>query len=288
MGCGGPPQANMMLTETQSSFTTAEADPEVARFAPVAFQEAEEAVVRAQNAWGRGAEKAEVDHLAYIAQQRIKIAQARAARNAAQAEIETARTERQQVVLEARAVEAEAAQAEAERERAEANAARLEAERQREQAEAARAAAEAALTRAQELADRVNELEAELTNRGLVLTLSDVLFDVGEATLKPAATRTVDQLVTFLGEYPRRNVLIEGFTDATGSDAFNQGLSQRRADAVQAALTARGIAANRIQTRGFGEQFPKASNATDAGRQQNRRVEIIISDETGNIPTRTE
>ncbi|MDX1531810.1 MAG: OmpA family protein [Rhodothermales bacterium] len=164
--------------------------------------------------------------------------------------------------------------------------AQREAERQRAEAEAARAAAEAALARAQELAQQVNELEAELTRRGLVLTLGDVLFDTGQATLKPGADRTVNALVTFLNENPERSVLIEGFTDEVGSEASNLDLSQRRADAVRAALVERGIAGTRIRTRGYGEAYPVASNATAAGRQQNRRVEIVISDPQGEIPER--
>ena len=271
-GCGGPPKANLRLTEARDAYAEAADDPVIASNAPVALQEAEEALNRAITVWQDQEGTEVVDHYAYVARQRVRIAREIAAARAAEKEVEQVRNERQQVVLEARAAEAERAQREAERQRAE--------------AEAARAAAEAALARAQELAQQVNELEAELTRRGLVLTLGDVLFDTGQATLKPGADRTVNALVTFLNENPERSVLIEGFTDEVGSEASNLDLSQRRADAVRAALVERGIAGTRIRTRGYGEAYPVASNATAAGRQQNRRVEIVISDPQGEIPER--
>jgi outer membrane protein OmpA-like peptidoglycan-associated protein len=274
VGCGGPPRANATLTEAREAYSEAANNPDIVSSAPVALQEAEEALRRAVNAWEDDDNADEVTHYAYIARQRVRIAEQRARLNTAQREVEQVRNERQQVVLEARAAEAERAQRIAEAERA--------------RAEAARAAAEAALARANELAAQVNELEAELTKRGLVLTLGDVLFDTGQASLKPGAARTVDALVTFLNENPERNVLIEGFTDSVGSDEFNLGLSQRRADAVRTALVERGIAGTRIRTRGYGEAYPVAGNETPAGRQQNRRVEIVISDPQGDIPERTQ
>jgi outer membrane protein OmpA-like peptidoglycan-associated protein len=121
-----------------------------------------------------------------------------------------------------------------------------------------------------------------------VLTLGDVLFDVGKSELKTGGLRAIDELARFLGEYPQRVVLIEGFTDSSGSDETNLALSQRRADAVRSALIERGVTAERVRTRGYGETFPKASNDTPAGRQLNRRVEVVISDETGVIPERTQ
>ena len=265
-GCGGPPRANPALTEARDAYSTAANDPAIVSNAPVALQEAEEALRRAMIVWEENEDADDVTHYAYLARQRVRIAEQVAKLNASQKEVEQARNERQQVVLEARAAEAERAQREA---------------------EAARAEAEAALTRANELASQVDDLEAELTRRGLVLTLGDVLFDTGQATLKSGAERTIGALVTFLNENPERNVLIEGFTDSVGSDELNLGLSQRRADAVRTALVERGIAGTRIRTHGYGKSFPVASNDTPAGRQQNRRVEIVISDPGGTIPERT-
>ncbi|MBN2733197.1 MAG: DUF4398 and OmpA-like domain-containing protein [Balneolaceae bacterium] len=279
VGCAGTPDTNPMVQQAQTNYQQTESDTLVAKHAPVALKEAKEAVTQAQSALKSGKDEAVVNHKAYIAQQRIKIAEQTALLNAAQDEVERAETERQKVLIQARQAEAEAAERRAEM-------AQEEAEQKKAEAEAAKEAAMAAQQRAEELAERVNELEAELTERGLVLTLGDVLFDVDEATLKPGGQRAVTELTGFLREYPERSVLIEGHTDNTGSDSYNQGLSEDRANTVRQALIANGIAPERIRSVGLGEQYPVASNNTSGGRQQNRRVEVIISDESGEIPDR--
>ena len=116
-----------------------------------------------------------------------------------------------------------------------------------------------------------------------MLTLGDVLFDTGQASLKPGAGTTVDRLAQFMGDYPERSVRIEGHTDSVGSDETNQALSERRAVAVRDALVALGVDAGRIMTIGYGEARPIASNDTPAGRLQNRRIEIVVSDEQGSF-----
>lgn len=110
-----------------------------------------------------------------------------------------------------------------------------------------------------------------------MLTLGDVLFDSGQAELKAGAFSTIDRLATFMRENPERTLVVEGYTDSVGSDAYNLSLSQRRADAVRAALLARGIDGSRITKSGMGKANPVAGNDTAAGRQRNRRVEIVIS-----------
>jgi outer membrane protein OmpA-like peptidoglycan-associated protein len=142
-------------------------------------------------------------------------------------------------------------------------------------------AAAAAEERNRELQRELEDLQAKETDRGLVLTLGDVLFDSGQATLKAGAATTVDRLAQFMRDYPERSVRIEGHTDAAGSDDANQGLSERRAQAVREALTERGLEATRIGAVGYGEARPIADNETAAGRQQNRRVEIVVSDAQG-------
>jgi outer membrane protein OmpA-like peptidoglycan-associated protein len=124
----------------------------------------------------------------------------------------------------------------------------------------------------------VSELKARQTERGWVLTLTnDLLFDTGKATLKPGGKRAVEKLAQFMREHPDRDISIEGFTDSSGPDDVNRSLSERRAEAVKQALVARGVETNRIDARGYGQAFPVASNDTPAGRQLNRRVEIIIN-----------
>ena len=135
-------------------------------------------------------------------------------------------------------------------------------------------------------AQRVDSLEAQLadlkvqkTERGLVLTLGDVLFDTGQATLKSGAYGTLDRLATALRDKSGRKVLIEGHTDNVGSDESNKGLSERRAQSVQSALMQRDVARSQITAMGKGENFPIASNDSADGRQSNRRVELIFTED---------
>jgi outer membrane protein OmpA-like peptidoglycan-associated protein len=154
-----------------------------------------------------------------------------------------------------------------------------EAERQQVLAEARNREAEAARMRADSLEQELKDLKAQKTERGLVLTLGDVLFDTGQATLKPGAYATIDRLANALKEDPARKVMIEGHTDSVGSDDYNQRLSENRAQSVQSALMQRGVAPDQITALGKGESTPVASNDNAAGRQQNRRVELIFTED---------
>jgi outer membrane protein OmpA-like peptidoglycan-associated protein len=135
---------------------------------------------------------------------------------------------------------------------------------------------QAAEAQADQLRRQLASLQAQPTERGIVLTVGDVLFDVGQATLKPGAVNEIVRLAQFLQENPERRVSIEGHTDSTGSVNTNLVLSQRRAEAVADTLVAAGVPRQRIVASGLGPDFPVASNATAAGRQQNRRVEVVI------------
>lgn len=265
--CGGPPANNPLLKKAESAYREAEADSLVVVKAPVALKEAEEALDKSRMLMENGEDPLLVEHYAYIARQKVAIARETARLNAAQDEVEQAETRRQRVLIEARRAEAERAE-----------------KRAREAIEEARKER----MKSEELADRLKELEARPTERGMVLTLGDVLFDFNKANLKPGGLKVVDRLASFMGEYPNRNVQIEGYTDSIGSSEYNENLSLRRALAVQQALVNRGISTNRISVRGYGEQFPVASNETEAGRQRNRRVEIVISDRDGNITGRNQ
>lgn len=266
IGCGGPPENNPLLQEAKSSFQKAENDSLIVTNAPVALKEAEEALQRSQQLKEEDADEELVSHHAYISKQKVAIARETAELNAAQDEVERAETQRQQVLIEARKAEALAAE---------------------KRAEAALAEAQKVREEAKQMAKRIDELEAQQTERGLVLTLGDVLFDFDKATLKSGGQRAANNLARFLREYPERNVMIEGFTDIIGPADYNQNLSRRRANAVRQELLNQGISASRIRIRGYGEQYPVTSNNTEAGRQQNRRVEVIISDKDGRIDERT-
>jgi outer membrane protein OmpA-like peptidoglycan-associated protein len=233
--------------------------------APAELQKAVQAMEQADAAWARGDAGAEVDHLAYLAQQRVGIARAVASQRVSEASVANAGQLRDQARLSARTQEADMAHADASLARGQAN-----------DAEARNAA----------LALELKNLHAKPTNRGMVITLSDVLFDTDQSQLKPDGREQLDRLATFLKTYPERKALIEGFTDNVGSNAHNEGLSHRRAEAVKSALMDRGIAMDRIGTQAYGEANPVAGNDSAVGRQLNRRVEIVLSDETGRISMR--
>lgn len=293
-------QENPTLNSARDVFINVQSDPNVNRYAPLELQEAKVAVENAQRSWESGNDAAEVDHLAYLARQKSLIAGEVAAMKLADNQLVNASAERNRVLLAARTKEAEKSLSQAEIARREAETQRLSAEEQRRvaedamkqaqqraaEAEKARQEALAEAERARKLEAQVADLEARQTERGLVLTLGDVLFDTGKSDLKAGAYLTIEKLAAFLKEYPARRVQIEGFTDSVGSDEYNLGLSIRRAEAVRNALYGRGIALDRIQYRGYGKMYPVAGNDTAAGRQRNRRVEIIISDEKGLIPDR--
>ncbi|PKO73685.1 MAG: flagellar motor protein MotB [Betaproteobacteria bacterium HGW-Betaproteobacteria-17] len=219
--------------------------------------------------------QAEVDE----ARRQAAIAQQTAEQQAAALAAASAQAQRDEALIAARQAELEAA-------RQQALIAQQAAEQKAAALEAARAQAERDQAMIAQQEQQLRELDAKQTDRGMVITLGDVLFSVNKAELSPGGVRNVQKLADFLNQYPQRKVLIEGHTDSTGRRSINQPLSERRADAVRTALVGMGISSDRIQTRGYADTYPVASNNTAAGRQLNRRVEIILSDDSGNIVPR--
>lgn len=279
-GCGGPRQ-NAMLEEAREAYATAQNDPQVLREAQLELKRAGDALRKAEELQREDAHEEDVTHHAYLAKQRVAVAQETAQLKGAQQAIEQAGAQRQEILLQARNREVEAA-----RRQAEATQRQLEsAQSQAQELESLRQRAE----RADELQARLSELEAmssQQTARGIVLTMPGVLFDVDKAELKAGAERSLDQLAQVLQENPDRSILVEGFTDSTGPEEYNRKLSEERAAAVREALVQRGVNPERIEIRGHGEDYPVASNATPAGRQMNRRVEIVISTTDDSISRR--
>lgn len=350
--CSMQPEKNSALEEARSGYSAAQSNPDVTNLAAIELQQAGKAMDKANDAQSKREDSKTVDHLAYLAKQRVAIAQETAKQKAAELAVANASTERDKVRLEVRTAEADAAkqQMATAQEAAKLNAdelavanadiergkVRLEtqmaesdaaAKQQAASSEAAAAlaaanadtergkvrletqAAEADAARqqamiAQESANlkmaelstanaRISQMEAELkdlnakkTERGMVITLGDVLFDTNKAELRSGGVNNVQKLAEFLKEYPERKALIEGFTDSTGDSSYNQDLSDRRANAVRNTLMNMGVSSDRVSTRGYGEENPVASNETTAGRQMNRRVEIILSDDNGSIAPR--
>lgn len=200
-----------------------------------------------------------------------------------------AAAERERLEVERARQDALKAQSDAEQARAAAEAAKLAADAQAEQARAQAQQAQAAAAQAEQeknaLRERLREqlsvvLETRETARGLIVNVSDVLFDTGSATLKPGAREKLARVAGILASHPDLKIEIEGHTDSVGGDDYNQGLSERRAEAVRAYLVQQKIPPTSVDAEGFGESRPVASNATPAGRQQNRRVELVVSGES--------
>jgi OmpA-OmpF porin, OOP family len=239
--CAG--RSTESLEEARSAVAAARSDEDVVARAPEQLAEAEQALERAEGAARGGADEDELDHLAYLAEQRAETAQALADERVALAQIEQLGEERDALLIEARDRHIEVLETE------------------------------------------LAELRADRTERGLVVTLSDeILFDVDEAELKPGGMQQLARVAEFLREHPDRNVVIEGHTDSTAPDTYNLALSQRRAHAVEDFLITQGVEPTRISAIGYGEQLPIATNDSAAGRQANRRVEIVVLDAGEPIP----
>lgn len=279
-GCGTatPPQ-NAALTAAHSSYNSASTNPDVTNLAALELKEAGDTLSKADEAMSKGQGTDTVNHLSYIANQKVGIAQETAKRKTAELAVTNAGANRNQIRLDARTAEADSANQQV-------AVAKENAEWQANELAAANANAQRDQALIEKQQNELKDLNAKKTKRGLVITLGDVLFSTNKAELKSGGTRNIQKLADFLKEYPQNKVLIEGHTDSTGSDSLNQALSERRANAVKTALVGMGISSDRVDTHGYGELFPVTSNRTTASRQMNRRVEIILSDDKGNIAPR--
>ena len=242
--CAPTPVVPEGASQARAELTRLQSDAKLAPLAQEALNDAEAAVQLAEQA---DAEPEIGAHRVYIAQRKVDIAEAVAEARYAEQERTALAAELDKARLEAREREAAAARSDAQLARMEADTARAELQ------------------------------NARATDRGLVLTLGDVLFETDRADLRAGSVADLDQLARFLAKYPDRTVTIEGHTDSVGGEDYNVGLSHRRAESVRSYLLRQGIDTTRIQTQGMGESVPVASNDTAGGRQQNRRVEIIVS-----------
>lgn len=279
--CSTTPERVPELELARSTVQQLEREPMAQQAASEKLTRAREALIRAESALEDGESLTVVNHEAYVARRQAEIGLQLTSEAEAIAAQGKAESERNELRLQARTVEAEQAKTLAERRAA-------QAERSAREAEASRSMAQAAIDEADRLASQMKEMEAERTERGVVLTLGDVLFDTGQATLKEGATVAIDRLAEFMADNPERRLLIEGHTDSRGSEIYNRGLAMERASAVAEALMSRGIDSERLRPVGIGEAYPVASNDTPAGRQQNRRVEIVVSDGKGSFPQSAE
>ncbi len=239
--------------EVRIKLTTLQSDAQLASRAPVAINAAEEAVRSAEQPQK---DKALAAHLVWMADRKVDIASAQAQSRLLEDQRKNLSEQRQTARLDSRTQEADMAKMDA-------NSARQDTQLARQQTD--------------ELQRQIDELNAKTTERGLVVTLGDLLFATGKSELKGGAANHLGKLANFLNKYPERSVIIEGHTDSVGSEDSNFNLSERRANAVKSYLVREGVASNRLEASGKGEGDPVAGNDSATGRQQNRRVEVIIA-----------
>jgi outer membrane protein OmpA-like peptidoglycan-associated protein len=280
-GCATAPMKPAGSQEVRAKLIALQGDAALSTLAPVALKAAELAVAQAELVQP---DLALAAHRVYIADRKVDSARALAQTRFAEQERTALSAESAKSRLDARTLEADLAKTAALDARTDALTARAESAEQklatgqaRSDADAALLAANNAQLQAMELQKQVELLQARPTDRGLVLTLGDTLFATGRSELKSGATANLDRVTAFMNEYPSRTATIEGFTDSMGSEEYNQDLSQRRADSVKGYLVGHGVDTARLSSAGRGENAPVGDNASAEGRQQNRRVEVIIS-----------
>ncbi len=254
--CNATPERNESLETARELVADVEASPR-AGVAATDISEARKSLDKANRLDESKGKRADIEYEAQNATIRAQIANEKILTAEAQESIEKGTEQRQAVLIEAR----------------------------ERDARRSAAATDVAQQQTKDSESRVDSLESELaglkakkTERGIVLVLGDVMFDTGQATLKRGAYDTLDRLASTLRDRPGRNVVIEGHTDNVGSEQSNQGLSERRAQSVQTALQQRGVGSSQIIAVGRGESSPIDSNESDSGRRQNRRVELIFSE----------
>lgn len=256
--CASAPKTYPELDTARAMVPQVEASPR-AGVAATQVAEARKSLDRANRMAESGGKPEDINFEANVASKNAQIANEKILTAEAKEQIDKGEAQRQAVLLQAR-----------EREN----------QLRTQQAQMSAEDAELAKQRAASLEKELADLKGKQTDRGLVITLGDVLFDTGKSTLKPGAYATVDRLATALKGNPDRKVAIEGHTDSVGSEEYNMELSQRRAQAVQSALLERGVNSNQVSAYGKGKTFPVASNENAAGRQQNRRVELVFTNDS--------
>ncbi len=257
--CHTTPRPNQSLKEARQAYASASLHPRSEQAAANEMLQARQALDKAEQAWQARGNEDETRHLAYLAYRRAQAAHMVAEQSAQEEGLRSAGADRE----------------------------RLRANMIQQDAAIARQQAAQADQRADSLSLALDRLKAQQTDRGLVVTLGDVLFSTDQASLQPGALRTAQELANVLEQHPKHRIRIEGFADAQGSEAHNLRLSTRRAEALKAALVSLGVAPERIEAVGLGEAYPVASNRTEAGRQQNRRVEVLFSDDAGRLKSRS-
>lgn len=256
-----PPVRNEQLDQARNTVHSLEQDPDAQRVAANQLHAARHDLQRANAAFAKHRSSATVNYLAYLANREAEAGKAYTDEYRARQGLAKGKEERSRILLDARNREIQQARA---------------------AAQTAQQRVRSEQSQLREEKRQLSALKARQTARGLQLTLaSNLLFSNASSTLKAGGTQQLGRLADFMRRHPKTRIIIEGYTDNRGPAAYNQRLSQARAQAVADAIESEGVSQSRIQAIGRGENFPVASNATPAGRLQNRRVDIILSDMGG-------
>ncbi|UXI69934.1 OmpA family protein [Tahibacter amnicola] len=275
-GCATTPDGPApQVVRLQSELDRLRHDQRIAVHADAELDNAEAAIVVLARD-GRRLDHELFDHGVYLADRLLRTAEAEGLARFAEVRAQELGTERERLLADARARQIDIAQLRAKTALKEAAAAEQQAQNERIAAAQARLDAQAARAERDVLQEKLADLEARPTQRGLVVTLGDVLFETGRAELKPGATRNLDQLANALKSDDAATVSIEGHTDTVGARDFNIALSRDRAESVKSYLANRGVDMARLSARGMGPDYPIADNTSASGRQQNRRVEVVV------------
>jgi outer membrane protein OmpA-like peptidoglycan-associated protein len=309
--CGTAPKQDLALQQVGVQLDDLKANQELAGYAPLALAEAERSLRQAETATGDNTQRI---HLIYMADRQIQVARAMAQTAQLDAEYQKLGEEHSAMLIKASKAEAERARAEAEQARMISQATAEDAQRAREEAlqaqqreaesvreaeqaqeeaqqakalaassvteaQLARREADLAMEQADTLRRQLENLQLRQTESGVVVTLGDVLFASGQTQLLDEAMASLVEVVDLLQSEPDKNIRIEGHTDSTGDAETNLKISEDRANSVLDALVSLGVDRKRFTSAGMGEDFPIASNETEEGRRQNRRVDVILLDD---------
>lgn len=282
-GCASNPETDSRLAQLDQRFDRLMNYQQASTNAPVATEKALNALNSTREAYDSDLSDEVIDHRLYLAERRLDILERAISNSVAEATVENAELSRKEIVLKAKTIESERAKRDARVMEAHAVVATEQAIDANAQAAAMHAHAQRETARAQQLQKKIDSLESKVDNltmqnteRGVVLTLGDILFEVDSDQLKADTDVTLDEVAAFLKSYPEREIRVEGFTDDTGSASYNERLSLKRAASVKEALTERGLEDSRISVHGYGEERPIVRNDSAAHREKNRRVEIIL------------
>jgi outer membrane protein OmpA-like peptidoglycan-associated protein len=249
-GCASN-QAPPELEKQKQTLNEMENSPVISQYAPIERDEYSKLVAKTEEAWQKHKDEL-YKHNLYLAERQADITRGTADAKNYQEKIRESAQQRQAMLQQS----------------------------QQDQLSSAKNRALSAEDKINQLAQELENAKTKKTDRGTVLTLSSILFESGTAEIKPGSERTLEKLATYLKEYPELKVVIEGFTDSVGPAEFNKQLSENRARSVMQALSENGVDESRVSAVGRGESYPVTDNTTPAGRQQNRRVELIINEKS--------